>query len=857
MTEQRFAITGMSCAACSARVEKAVNKLEGVKKAEVNLLTNSMKVEFDSPASIESIIKAVEKAGYGASMIGERAKPAEKKTDETKPLLYRLIASLIILIPLFYLAMGAMLNWNIGVLMDYPLLLGLLEMVMAFAIMAINHHYFVSGFKALIHRSPNMDTLVSLGSGVAFVYSFVLLIEMAYYVSPIGYQDPATYHTVMGIAMNLNFETAGTVVALITVGKTLESYSKGKTTSALSSLLSLAPKTAHQKYNGQIQDIPVEQIKAGDELVIYPGESFPADGKIIEGSSAVDESSLTGESMPIDKQVGDEVSTATINQTGALTIIATRTGEETTLSQIVKMVEEASSSKAPIARIADKVSGIFVPVVIIIALVVFSFWLIFGRDFVASNFESESLFTYALEKGIAVLVISCPCALGLATPVGIMVGSGKGAKQGILFKTATALEATGKAQIAVLDKTGTITKGEPKVTQIRTKLDENEFLSYAFALESSSEHPLAKAIRKIAIERNINTLEIKDFRSMPGQGVAGEINGETYYGGNLNLLKEINADSPQAQKDYEEISLSGATPLLFAKEGVYLGAIGAADEIKEDSKQAIADLKAMGIIPVMLTGDNPTVAAAVAHSVGIDHFVASLLPGGKLEAIRNLKEKGTVIMIGDGINDAPSLTEADIGMAIGSGSDIAIDSADVVITSSKLTDAVKAIRLSRKTLLNIKENLFWAFIYNLIMIPIAAGVFSALGMAKMRPWMGAAAMSLSSVTVVLNALRLNLISLDKGGRRKNHVQLSDDFYPTACPINIEEGKEVKEMEITLKVTGMMCMHCVAHVKEALAKVEGVTSVEVSLDDKQAVIKGNNLDKAKLIEAVKAAGYEAE
>ena len=856
--KERFNITGMSCAACSSRVEKAVAKLEGVRQVEVNLLTNAMAVEFDAPSSIESIIEAVEKAGYGAALAKE--KKAEAKTDKnslTKPLLFRLIASLILLVPLFYLAMGAMLGWNIGALVDYPLLLGLIEMSLSLAIMVINRHYFVSGFKALLHRSPNMDTLVSLGSGVAFLYSFALLLEMAYYVSATGYQDPSTYHAIMEISMNFNFETAGTVVALITVGKTLESYSKGKTTSALSALLSLTPKTAHLKKDGQIKDVGIEEIKAGDELVIYPGESFPADGIVLLGSSSVDESSLTGESMPVDKKEGDEVNTATINQTGALTIKATRTGEETTLSQIVKMVEEASSSKAPIARIADKVSGIFVPAVILIAIVVFVFWLLFGKDFVNANFESESLFTYALEKGIAVLVISCPCALGLATPVGIMVGSGRGAKQGILFKTATALEETGKAEIVVLDKTGTITKGEPRVTQIRCKTNENEFLSLAFAVESASEHPLAKAIKKEAANRNLIEKEVSRFQTIPGRGVQAEINGITYYGGNLELLKEIEADTPLAEADYQEISLLGATPLLFAKQGEYLGAIGAADEIKEDSKSAIAAIKEMGIIPVMLTGDNATVARSVAVEVGIDQVVASLLPGGKLAAIRELKKKGKVIMVGDGINDAPSLTEADIGIAIGSGSDIAIDSADVVIASSKLSDAVKAIRLSRKTLLNIKENLFWAFIYNLIMIPIAAGVFSSVGMAKMRPWMGAAAMSLSSLTVVLNALRLNLLSLDKGARKRNHIQLSEDFYPTACPISIDKRKEVKEMEITLKVSGMMCMHCVAHVKAALEKEAGVDSAEVSLDKQQAVVKGENLDKAKLIAAIEAAGYQAE
>ncbi len=854
---KRFDITGMSCAACSARVEKAVRQLEGIKKADVNLLTNSMEVEFDAPLTVQRIIAEVEKAGYGAKEKGtQNEKSVEKSESGTKALLFRLIASIVILVPLFYIAMGAMLGWNIGVLGDYPLLLGLLQAVLAFLIMAINRHYFVSGIKAIWNKSPNMDTLVSLGSGVAFIYSLALLFEMAYYVSSSGYSSPETFEKISHIAMNLNFETAGTVLALITVGKTLESYSKGKTTSALSELIGLAPRIAHKKEGDGYVDVDIAELKVGDLVLVKPGEHFPVDGLVIEGDSSVDESSLTGESMPVGKKKGDEVSTATVNQEGALLVKAKRTGDDTTLSQIVKMVEEASSSKAPIARIADKVSGVFVPIVIAIALLVFVFWLIFGKELVEASAGGESLLTYALEKAIAVLVISCPCALGLATPVGIMVGTGKGARRGILFKTATSLEQTGKAEIVVLDKTGTITYGRPEVAQIKAQIDENELLSIAFSLEQSSEHPLAKAIVSEAKRKGAQSKQASSFLSIPGQGVSGLIDGKSFYAGNALLLRQKGIESQQAESDAESISRQGQTPLLFASEDGYLGAIGVKDSIKPDSKQAIAEMKAMGLLPVMLTGDNAIVAQAIAEEVGIEHFSASLLPGGKLEAIRKLKEKGKVAMIGDGVNDAPSLSEADIGIAIGSGSDIAIDSADVVISSSRLLDAVKAFRLSRKTLLNIKENLFWAFIYNLIMIPVAAGAFAAVGMAKMRPWMGAAAMSVSSVCVVLNALRLNLVSLEKGGKRKNKVKIDGSEFLSSCPIEIE-GKEGRTMEIVIKVEGMMCQHCVSHVKEALEKTEGVESAEVSLENKSATIKGQNLDKAKLIAAIEKAGYNAE
>lgn len=862
--KHRFRIEGMSCAACVAHVEKAAKKVDGVKEASVNLLTNSMEAEYDDDSLTEKIENAVSKAGYKAIPVGESGKkeaPSQKEADVAlRKMVYRLIVSVVILVPLFYLAMGAMLGWNIGVLHDYPLLLGLLEMVLSFAIMAVNYHYFVSGIKSLFRLSPNMDALVALGSGVAFIYSVALLFEMAYYVSASGYADPSTYHTVMEISMNLNFETAGTVVALITVGKTLEAYSKGKTTSAINSLLSLAPKIAHRKEGDKVVDVASDKLKAGDILLIYPGESFPADGMIESGKTSVDESSLTGESMPVDKKEGDEAYTGTINQTGSVSMKVTKTGEETTLSQIVKMVEEASSTKAPIARLADKVSGVFVPIVIGIALVVFVFWMILGGDLVRNSglVDGESLFTYALERGISVLVISCPCALGLATPVGIMVGSGKGAKNGILFKTATSLEETGKVSIAVLDKTGTITEGKPKLTALLpSNMGEDEFLSLAYSIELGSEHPLAKAIKEKAEEKGISAKEASSFESIPGKGVRAELGGTAYYAGNASLLESLNAYGEEARKTMQSLSMSGKTPLLFAKEGEYLGAIGVEDTIKEDSIQAIAELKKLGVEPVMLTGDNPIVAKAIADKVGITHFAASLMPGDKLTLIKKLKEKGKVAMIGDGINDAPSLTEADIGMAIGSGSDIAIDSADVVIASSRLSEAAKAIRLSRKTLLNIKENLFWAFFYNLIMIPIAAGVFVAVGMAKMRPWMGAAAMSLSSVTVVLNALRLNLVSLGKGANRKPKAKLDDGMFLTSsCPIDIEE-KEDKPMEIALKVTGMMCQHCVAHVTKALEGVEGVSKVEVSLQKGEARVTGEGLDKAKLIAAVNEAGYKAE
>ncbi len=861
MEEEKFDITGMSCAACSAHVYKAVSALKGVSEVNVNLLTNSMTLQKEEGVEDSQIVEAVEKAGYGAKRVGSKDAPSPKKSfnenKETKRLLIRFLASFVLLVPLFYFAMGSMMGWNIGFFGENYFYLGLLEMLLSAAIMLINHAFFVSGFKSLVHGGPNMDTLVSLGSGVAFIYGVAMMFVMASYLQQGS--NPVDWNGVMKAGMNLTFETSGMVPCLITIGKVLESYSKGKTTNAIRSLLELAPQTAHVLRNGQEETIPADQLVLGDQFVVRPGEAFPADGTILEGQSSVDESALSGEAMPVDKKEGDFVSASTINQNGALVCLAKRVGKDTTLSQIVDMVENAASSKTKISLLADKVSGIFVPTVLGIATLTFLGWLLFGKNFV-SGLAYETTLSYALSRAISVLVVACPCALGLATPVAIMVGSGKGAKNGILFKNASSLEETGKASFVVLDKTGTITQGKPSVVEVlpASNFAEEELLKLACALESRSEHPLAKAVREYGNKKIDRVPSIEDFLALPGHGIKGKVDGEICYGANLSFF----LDRPWMNASIQEVaktqSQKGRTPLIFEKGGEYVGLLSLADPIKEDSKKAISALKNRGYIPVILSGDNALSVDALAKEAGIRYYASDLLPQDKLNFISKLQEKGKVMMVGDGINDAPALTKADIGVAIGAGADIAIDSADVVLMKGSLMDLVYALDLSRYTMLNIKENLFWAFFYNLLMIPIAAGIFSGVGLAKLKPWYGAAAMALSSTTVCLNALRINAFHLKK--KHKHHPSKEKELgeWLNQGGFKNQNLKEEYEMKKRIQVEGMMCEHCVAHVKKALEGVKGVEKVEVSLAKKDAVVTlKEEVSDETLVHAVKEAGYSAK
>lgn len=851
MKQERFNVTGMSCATCSAHVDKAVRSLKGVNEVSVNLLTNSMVVDYEeAEVNDELICQAVKKAGYGASPLSPSApkQKAEAKDNDTRKAMIRLIASAVLLIPLFYIAMGYMMGWPLGAFGENPFFVAYAEMGIAAAIMLIHHRFFVSGFSSLLHGGPNMDTLVALGSGISFLYSFVLLFVMSFYAKD------GNWDMVMMYSMNLSFETAGMVPTFIGIGKALEAYSKGKTTSAIQGLLNLAPKMAHILTEEGEKEILAEEVHVGDRFIVRPGEAFPVDGEVLSGFSSVDESALTGESVPVDKEAGSKVYAATINQNGALTCVATRVGNETTLKKIVEMVENASSTKTKISALADKVAFYFVPAVLIVATLTFALWAIFGQGFVAANHPHMTWATYALERAIAVLVISCPCALGLATPVAIMVGNGKGAKEGILFKTALALEETGKVDFAVLDKTGTLTQGKPKVTDIfPLEGEEKDLLSFAAALESPSEHPLSKAIKDKAAEEGLALDEVQEFEALPGSGIQGKLNGKTCYAGNAQFASSLCVLPQKALQKADELSNEGKTPLFFIRDKKLIGIIAVADVIKEDSRQAVEALKKMGITPVMLTGDNQRTASCIAKDLGIDEVIADVLPDGKWEVIQLLKQRGKVLMIGDGINDAPALVEADIGMAIGAGADIAIDAADVVLTKSSLMDAVKAIRLSRRSLTNIKENLFWAFFYNIILIPIAAGAFAGLGLDKLKPWMGSAAMACSSLFVVLNALRINLFDLSSP--RHDHKKKRKGT-PGNCPVTIENKKEETPMKKVIQVEGMMCMHCVAHVKAALEKLEGVASVEVSLENKEAVVIESAPIEADVYQkAIEEAGYK--
>ena len=831
---EHYTVTGMSCAACSARVEKAVSAVPGVTSCSVSLLTNSMGVE--GSATPDAVISAVQAAGYGASLKGAAqsvpsiAEQEDALADHETPVLKRrLIASLGFLIVLMYFSMGHMMwGWPLPSFFDgNHVAMGLIQMLLTVAVMVINQKFFINGFKSLFHGAPNMDTLVALGATASFGYSTYALFAMT------GAQVRGDAAAVMSYMHEFYFESAAMILALITVGKMLEARSKGKTTDALKSLMKLAPQTATLLRNGQEITVPIAQVKRGDVFVVRPGENIPVDGVILEGESAVNESALTGESIPVDKAVGDSVSAATTNQSGFLRCEATRVGEDTTLSQIIKMVSDAAATKAPIAKVADRVSGVFVPTVITIAVITTAVWLLCGKPI-----------GFALARGISVLVISCPCALGLATPVAIMVGNGLGAKNGILFKTAVSLEETGKTEIVALDKTGTITKGEPRVTDVLPAdgLTESALLALAAALEQRSEHPLARAVMLRAEEDNLSVSEVSDFRALPGNGLTATLNDEELLGGSLSFIS-TKADVPQALRDKAEaLAEEGKTPLLFARGGKLAGVIAVADVIKEDSPAAIAALRNMGIHVVMLTGDNEKTARAIGRQAGVDEVIAGVLPEGKESVIRSLQKQGKVAMVGDGINDAPALTRADIGIAIGAGTDVAIDAADVVLMKSQLSDVPAAIRLSRATLRNIHENLFWAFFYNVIGIPLAAGVWIPIFGWTLNPMFGAAAMSLSSFCVVSNALRLNLFKLHDAGKDKK--------------IKKKHHKEETTMEKTMKIEGMMCGHCEAAVKKALEAVDGVASAEVSHTSGTAVVTlSKPVDSAVLKKAVEDKDYK--
>ncbi|MBQ8848923.1 MAG: heavy metal translocating P-type ATPase [Clostridia bacterium] len=819
----KFDITGMSCAACSARVQNAVEKLDGVDSCAVNLLTNSMIVEGD--VAPEAVISAVEKAGYGASLSAEKNKTAERRKNNStkdnrmdKELLYRFIFSVAFLAVLMYISMGHIM-WGAPlptIFSDNPVGLGLIQMLLAVMIMVVNQRFFINGFKGLIHFSPNMDTLVAIGSLSAFLYSTVLLYSMT------GTHNMDEVHSGLH---GLYFESAAMVLTLITLGKLLEARAKGKTTNAIKELMELAPKTAVVVRDGKEMTVAVDDVRIGDAFIVRPGESIPVDGVVLDGVSSVDEAALTGESIPVDKTVGDAVSAATINKSGVLRCEAKRVGEDTALSQIIKIVNDASATKAPIAKIADKVSGVFVPIVIAIAVVTLIVWMIVSGDF-----------GFSLARAISVLVISCPCALGLATPVAIMVGSGVGAKHGVLFKNATALEIMGKVKTVALDKTGTITEGKPRVTDLicADDVSEAELLSVAASVEHNSEHPLAKAIIEYALENSIAYSSVTDFENMPGNGIKAKLDGKTVYAGNFDLIKDKVTVSNEYVKQSELLAENGKTPLYFVVDDKIIGMIAVADTIREDSRAAVNKLKNMGIHVVMLTGDNPKTALAIGKEAGIDEVFAEIKPDEKEKTVRLLQEEGRVCMVGDGINDAPSLTRADVGVAIGSGTDVAIESADVVIIKSRLSDVVSAVKLSRAVTKNIYENLFWAFGYNIIGIPLAAGLFIPLLGWELDPMFGAAAMSISSFLVVTNALRLNFVKLKKQSKKK----------------------EKRQMKKTIYVTGMMCMHCEARVKKLLEATDGVLSADVSHEKGTAVVTlSKDISDDTLRSLIEADGYK--
>lgn len=855
---EHYSVTGMSCAACSSRVEKAVSKVDGVTECTVSLLTNSMTVE--GTAAPETIIQAVKDAGYGAMQkdkaAGKQSRSQEDEMSEIedkeiKTLRNRLCSSIVFLLLLMYLSMGHMMwGWPLpGFLKDNHVAMGLIQMLLTIVIMVINQKFFVSGFKSLLHRSPNMDTLVALGSGAAFGYSTYALFAMT------DAQMKNDMHTVMGYMHEFYFESAAMILTLITVGKMLEAYSKGKTTNAIKSLLQLAPKKASVLRNGEYAEVSIEEVRVDDLFLVHSGESIPVDGIVVEGNSAVNEASLTGESIPVDKTKGDTVSAATVNQSGVLTCKAVRIGEDTTLSQIIHMVSDAAATKAPIAKVADKVSGVFVPAVLLIAAVTTIIWLLAGQDV-----------GFALARGISVLVISCPCALGLATPVAIMVGNGVGAKNGIMFKNASALEEAGRIRRIALDKTGTITKGEPEVTDIVAAegVTKDELLLYAYALEKNSEHPLAKAIHMYAQKKKIEAKEVDELEALAGHGLQAKINGKGLYGGNRGFVEEKVAVANEIVQKGEQFAKEGKTPLYFAMDQKMLGLIAVADVLKEEAAQAVQELQDLGIHVTMLTGDHEETAKAIGRLAGVDEVIAGVLPDGKESTIRTLQQRGKVAMVGDGINDAPALTRADVGVAIGAGTDIAIDAADVVLMKSNVRDIPAMIRLSRATLRNIHENLFWAFIYNVIGIPLAAGAWISLFHWELNPMFGAAAMSLSSFCVVSNALRLNLCKIYDAKKKHNHKMEEPVIENKASSqeplaeqsLNKIKKEEDKKMEKEMKIEGMMCGHCEARVKKALEAVDGVKEAIVSHEKKNAIVTlEKEVANDVLKEAVEAQDYE--
>lgn len=855
---EHYSVTGMSCAACSSRVEKAVSKVDGVTECTVSLLTNSMTVE--GTAAPEAIIQAVKDAGYGATQkdkaAGKQSRSQEDEMSEIedkeiKTLRNRLCSSIVFLLLLMYLSMGHMMwGWPLpGFLKDNHVAMGLIQMLLTIVIMVINQKFFVSGFKSLLHRSPNMDTLVALGSGAAFGYSTYALFAMT------DAQMKNDMHTVMGYMHEFYFESAAMILTLITVGKMLEAYSKGKTTNAIKSLLQLAPKKASVLRNGEYAEVSIEEVRVDDLFLVHPGESIPVDGIVVEGNSAVNEASLTGESIPVDKTKGDTVSAATVNQSGVLTCKAVRIGEDTTLSQIIHMVSDAAATKAPIAKVADKVSGVFVPAVLLIAAVTTIIWLLAGQDV-----------GFALARGISVLVISCPCALGLATPVAIMVGNGVGAKNGIMFKNASALEEAGRIRRIALDKTGTITKGEPEVTDIVAAegVTKDELLLYAYALEKNSEHPLAKAIHMYAQKKKIEAKEVDELEALAGHGLQAKINGKGLYGGNRGFVEEKVAVANEIVQKGEQFAKEGKTPLYFAMDQKMLGLIAVADVLKEEAAQAVQELQDLGIHVTMLTGDHEETAKAIGRLAGVDEVIAGVLPDGKESTIRTLQQRGKVAMVGDGINDAPALTRADVGVAIGAGTDIAIDAADVVLMKSNVRDIPAMIRLSRATLRNIHENLFWAFIYNVIGIPLAAGAWISLFHWELNPMFGAAAMSLSSFCVISNALRLNLCKIYDAKKKHNHKMEEPVIENKASSqeplaeqsLNKIKKEEDKKMEKEMKIEGMMCGHCEARVKKALEAVDGVKEAIVSHEKKNAIVTlEKEVANDVLKEAVEAQDYE--
>ena len=852
MKSEKFQITGMTCAACSAHVEKAAAGVAGVDKVSVSLLMNTMTVEYDTPATPQAICAAVEAAGYGADAAGQQAAGTDNREGaledkETPRIRRRLIASVCLLLPLMYVSMGALMwGWYLPEsFAGNPWAIALYQLLLTGFVMVINQRFFISGFQSLLHRAPNMDTLVALGSGAAFVYSTAVMFRMG------AAMGEGNVEMAVHCLHDMYFESAAMILTLITVGKMLEAYSKGKTTNAIKSLMDLAPRTAHVIRDGVETTIPAQEVQEGDIFLVKPGESIPVDGEVLEGESAVDESALTGESLPVDKHVGDRVSAATINRNGALTCRALRVGKDTTLQQIIDMVENAVATKAPIAQIADKVSGVFVPVVIVLALITGVIWLAAGAG--AGK---------ALSYAISVLVISCPCSLGLATPVAIMVGNGMGARQGILFKNATALELAGRMDFVVLDKTGTVTEGKPRVADLypAAGVSEEELLRVAAALESRSEHPLAKAVCERAGEERLSVEPAGGFRALPGWGVEGTVGGALAAGGSGALFAERRLLTEPLRLAGERMAEEGKTPLYFAADGRMLGMIAVADVVKQDSAQAIGELRNMGIQVVMLTGDNRRTARAIGRQVGLDAVVADVLPGDKESVIRQLSASGRVAMVGDGINDAPALTRADVGIAIGAGADVALEAAEVVLMKSRLTDVPAAIRLSRQVLKNIHENLFWAFFYNCIGIPLAAGILVPFLGISLNPMFAAAAMSLSSFCVVTNALRLNLFTInsDRHDRKKEMVPMPEFItgFKEIEDHHKEENKMAETMVKTLNIEGMMCAHCQAHVKKALEGVAGVTQVEVSLEDKTATVSLTpGTEEQALVDAVTEAGYK--